>query len=471
MPFRRIRNGGILALLAIFGFYIILNLHEYWNYVEDSKGSVLLRNESTLRHYGELEEAPSPILETTLPGHGATHGFTFLDRLYARNGVFYIVTYNSTSFPPKLQMISQLKQLGGGYDLEKTEEELQFISPEEARTVLGNYFLPAKGVSVIINDPPESLNSYYQWWGEVILGFWRMYAVLGLYNGFTADALPLPERFILPNTDDEWRDYLHLNAPIMLAAFNRGQFTTQIVDRRIWLDNIRIRVTVVYERAILISRASALLHPLSVKYQNMVGSTMMLDVPDRFWEPIRTTTVQSILGRDIPYVDKHGITVNPPFPNSTGPVVTYISRQVAEERMLRQDDHERLVAALLELGSEGIAEVHIEYMEDLTFQMQFEVIARTTVLIGIHGAGLTHQLWMPATPKSTVIEIMHPNNYLYNYLMIALNMGHKHYMIWNDTVLTKEDSPEYGHTNDHFDNRAIPLHIPTVMSLVREQLR
>ncbi len=62
-------------------------------------------------------------------------------------------------------------------------------------------------------------------------------------------------------------------------------------------------------------------------------------------------------------------------------------------------------------------------------------------MIGVHGNGLTHELWMPRTPKSTVIEIFYPNceqlhahlsvcihtavGYLFDYEMLARNMGHK----------------------------------------------
>jgi hypothetical protein len=43
--------------------------------------------------------------------------------------------------------------------------------------------------------------------------------------------------------------------------------------------------------------------------------------------------------------------------------------------------------------------------EKMTKEEQLNLAARTTILLGVHGNGLTHLLWMPPTPTSAVIEM------------------------------------------------------------------
>lgn len=71
--------------------------------------------------------------------------------------------------------------------------------------------------------------------------------------------------------------------------------------------------------------------------------------------------------------------------NSTKtPVITYISRQEWGRRMLRDEDHKRLVAALNGLHEKYGWEVNVVSMDKLTRQEQFKLAGRTTVrfLIG-----------------------------------------------------------------------------------------
>lgn len=62
------------------------------------------------------------------------------------------------------------------------------------------------------------------------------------------------------------------------------------------------------------------------------------------------------------------------------PVVTYLSRQTAGHRRLRQETHEALVEGLAELEEEGVAEVHIEEFTDADPKdEQVAKLSRTTV--------------------------------------------------------------------------------------------
>ena len=106
----------------------------------------------------------------------------------------------------------------------------------------------------------------------------------------------------------------------------------------------------------------------------MISSTMELSAPARFWDPIRERIVGNLVGPDLPRPSK--------------PVVTYITRQTPNRRRkLSDSSHESLLSALRELHREGVCEVQV--VEETEGVKLVELVARSTVIIGVHGSGLT----------------------------------------------------------------------------------
>lgn len=59
------------------------------------------------------------------------------------------------------------------------------------------------------------------------------------------------------------------------------------------------------------------------------------------------------------------------------------------------------------------------------------------ILLGVHGNGLTHLVFMPPTRASTVIEIFYPGGFAHDYQWTTRALGMSHFAVWNDTyVLT-----------------------------------
>ena len=52
-------------------------------------------------------------------------------------------------------------------------------------------------------------------------------------------------------------------------------------------------------------------------------------------------------------------------------------------------------------------------------------------MIGVHGNGLSAQLWMQPTHRSTVIEIFVPDGFTYDYEYTARSLGLKHFGVWD----------------------------------------
>jgi len=197
---------------------------------------------------------------------------------------------------------------------------------------------------------------------------------------------------------------------------------------------------------------------------------MNVTVPTHFWEPLRQRLVLNTIAY-LPVLNTAGAVVSEP--KSPLPIVTYVSRQ-STGRRLNQESHDGLVKALEELAREGLCELHVRRMELLPFSQQVEAVARSTIILGVHGNGLTHQLWMPPSPRSTVIEIIFPKAYLHDYEMLARNSGHKHYAVWNDTTLTFPKGEWFkgvhGGRGQDLHGSNIPVHGPTVAQVIRERL-
>ncbi|KAF8886772.1 hypothetical protein BD779DRAFT_606449 [Infundibulicybe gibba] len=410
-------------------------------------------------HQADLKEWSN---ETTIPGP-RTHGFTIFDQLYLRGGVFYVVTSEPTNFPPRGHILSRPIDRTQGADTEPTDADLRFVSPAEAWPILGDRAILVEEMSMIMQDTPQFMHHYYHWWGEIILGAYRVYSAVPTTGG----PLPSPARFILPHSGDlEWKDRAGVDGPLMRAAFP----STAIETSSYWGDLQQLNQTFVFQRAMIINRSAAHRSPLANMWYKMISSTMNVTAPDRFWEAVRKPMLENVLGY-IPLLNDHGAVVSPPQLVSDKPIVTYISRQGGGRR-LRDEDHQALVAALEDLEAEGVCEVHVVRMELMTLKQQLDMASRSTIMLGVHGNGLTHTIWMPPSPRSTVFEIFIPEGYLFDYEMLARNMGHRHYAVWNDTFATYPKGAYHKGVKypEGFHGNQIPVFGPAIALRIRERL-
>ncbi|KDR72741.1 hypothetical protein GALMADRAFT_73703 [Galerina marginata CBS 339.88] len=400
---------------------------------------------------------------TTIPSGAHIQGFTVLDSLYMRDGTFFVVTADESQFPSRLDMIAKPIIKAEGVDSEPTDQDLLFLHP--STEILGGRVIRISGLSVIVNDPPSTMNNFYNWWGEIILGAWRVYSQLSVEGNST---LPLPSRFILPAVSNgEWRDKAEMTGPLMRIAFPHAS----VEQSDYWQDLVKLNSTVVFDRVILVSREAAYRHPYASRWLKMISGAMKLDIPTNFWQPIRDMVVDNMLGY-LPILNESGAVVAPSQARpSSKPVVTYISRQESTRR-LDEKDHEALIDALQALEDEGICEFHILGMERSTLLEQIKRTSTTTILVGVHGIGLTHQLWMPQSPKATLLEIVWPKAYVFDHEIIARNLGHKHYAVWNDTEVTYPEGNYYKgiYYGDEFNSNAIPVYGPTVVKIIKDRL-
>ena len=161
-------------------------------------------------------------------------------------------------------------------------------------------------------------------------------------------------------------------------------------------------------------------------------------------------------------------------------VISYISRQRSRHRKLVEKDHLGLIEALMELVKEkngerqaimdtldggnprdGLTrnsdegyippewEFNELYAEEMSKDDQIRAVSRTTVrmclcvacngadaifqfLVGVHGNGLSHLIFMKPNRYSTVIEIFYPEGFAHDYQWTTRALGMTHIAIWND---------------------------------------
>ena len=99
------------------------------------------------------------------------------------------------------------------------------------------------------------------------------------------------------------------------------------------------------------------------------------------------------------------------------PSICYIDRQNTQ-RHLPPGDHRWLVDYLQGLP---LPFQHL-HMEDLSPFAQFTAARSCRLLVGVHGNGLSHMIWMP--PRSTVVEFFYGQQFRYDYATLAQLMGH-----------------------------------------------
>lgn len=99
----------------------------------------------------------------------------------------------------------------------------------------------------------------------------------------------------------------------------------------------------------------------------------------------------------------------------------FISRNKSSRRKLKNENN--LIAILKKYNFE------IVYMEELNFKKQIEIMSKTKIVVGLHGAGLTNIIWMKK--NSHLIEIKPKSEkYLNCYFNISQALGlNYHYSI------------------------------------------
>ncbi|KAJ7644313.1 hypothetical protein FB45DRAFT_293252 [Roridomyces roridus] len=415
-------------------------------------------------------------------------GWTLFEDIYMSDGTLFIVSDNPSQFPEIRMMISTgLIAMATPENMaarEPTANEMVIISREEAANIWGadgtfaNRVLPVEGNTLLVNEPAQFLRHYYHFVAELFFGvqvFWH-----GAFYQSQNPAPPIHRMIFAHSNTEGWRDGPGMNTFFLQAAFP----SIHVEVQEAWEDRIALTANGNrvwhFPRLLLSDRSAA--HRGTIcgaqtqriaaeawKYMQMLGVR-----GTDWWEPVRSATLR--LAKTLPVYSGdtgpqaalgfHGAKTDAPKV-----VITYISRQRQPRRKLLDASHDSLVAALTQLvnSKNGLWELNIVTAETMTLEEQLLVVGRTDILLGVHGNGLTHLVMTPASPISTVIEILYPGGWAHDFQWTAVALQKSHFGIWNDTVQVKTANL-YPNYPEGFQGTEIPVHGPTVAQLIEEHL-
>ncbi|CDO72793.1 hypothetical protein BN946_scf184994.g46 [Trametes cinnabarina] len=464
----------------------------------------------------EAVDTSHTIPETTILSHAP--GWTLFQNVYMSNGTMYIVTSRPSSFPDISLMTST------GLPAENTPEniaarmptaeDMAFLTPQEAHDRWGgdvdkaekNRIWSVPGNTVIINEPSQFLDHYYHFCAEWLFGAWAFWQ--GAWNADVSpdsaaktDAPPI-HRAIFANAGAHgWRDRPGFNPYVFRSAF--PALTVEVLED--WDDRIVATSSPTaparawhFETVLFTDRSAAFRGPIcgsqtqriaaeATEHMRKAGNLTKL-----WWEPVRRAVLR-FAGVDERTLDL-GVRADAAVAANTRMqpgaaagsdgslrnnravsglydsdiVITYISRQAARRHLL-DPDHDALVAALEAMCKKHGWELNVVQAEKLSKEQQLAIAARTTLMLGVHGNGLTHLIMMPVTPVSTVIEIFYPQGFAQDYHWTAHALGMRHFAIWNDTYHTLPNKPQVNYP-EGFQGTEIPVYAPTVVQVIEERI-
>ncbi|KAK4690019.1 hypothetical protein P7C73_g82, partial [Tremellales sp. Uapishka_1] len=323
---------------------------------------------------------------------------------------------------------------------------------DDVAAVLGGVAVRKAGISMFFNDEKGktsvSFLKHYFHFGEVFLGGWRVLA--------TAGERDLPARLMYRTTPDDWRDAAGLTTWFQQSVMPN----TAVEESTIWNDRAKSGTTFLFDKLTITDRWAAHALGENPKYWNkMTADLPLLDAPMDWMGPLRSSMKTLALA--------DGCSVK--RQKSNVPVVTYVNRQLTGRR-LNSDDAEEFLKEMNKLHDEGVIEFNDAKMERKSRIEQFCMAMRSDIIMGVHGNGLSHALWMK--PGSAVLEFMFPGGFARDYAMIAELMRHDYYAIHNDTVFTedkwrKPDGYAVGQAQG-FHGSNIPLDAKFIAGLTRK---
>ncbi|EMD37594.1 hypothetical protein CERSUDRAFT_114243 [Gelatoporia subvermispora B] len=450
--------------------------------------------------------------ETTIVSHAP--GWTLFRNLYMSNGTLFIVTSEPRSSFPDIRLITSTGLAAENTPeniaaREPTAENMDFLTPAQARARWGgspdrwerNRVWSVEGNTYLFNDPPQFLDHYYHFCAELFFGAWAFWqgafnAVVDPANAALTTAPPV-HRAIFAHADATgWRDRPGFNAYFLRSAF--PSLTVEVEED--WLDRVIVTsATGEHARAfhfdtVLFTDRSAAFRGVLCGSQNQRTAaeayTYMMGegrLAKWWWEPLRRAVLR-FAGVDEAELDigvradkvvaaqnalpGSGVQVDRvrpnPLLNSQDVVVTYISRQGARRHLI-DEDHAALVLALTEMCASKGWELNVVQAERLSKEEQLSLAARTTIMLGVHGNGLTHLIMMPVTPISAVIEIFYPGGFAHDYEWTTRALGMRHFGVWNDTYNTYPVVPDVAYP-EGFQGTQIPVYPPTVVRIIEDRI-
>lgn len=215
-----------------------------------------------------------------------------------------------------------------------------------------------------------------------------------------------------------------------------------------WMTEVLPGIVAAFQR----TKAPVLINTNSLKYNHIIASLKLLDIPFLIHDIFKKTcTISSLHLVKVPVVaaynellfnkmknlffEKINITKN-----QTPKRKIYISRKKAPRRKVENEDE--LLPLLFEFGFEIVC------LEDYTLQDQIQLLSESKIVIGLHGAGLTNCMFM--NPSTILIELKAFNNDYWCFFSLARLFKLKYYYL-----LCQSDQNNHRDANINVDDKAL----------------
>ncbi|KAF9038352.1 hypothetical protein BDZ89DRAFT_982421 [Hymenopellis radicata] len=483
------RRDAVVIIIVLSAFYFVSALYIFPPTPIITSTDIHSNCNETNFNSSSLVSQGSQLPQTQVIAHAP--GWTLFRDLYMANGTLYILSSNESShFPEIRKMISvSMKAEASPENIaarEPTEYQMTFITPDTARRRWGLNNDTAVRVSTVsgntllFNDPPQFLAHYYHFVAELLVGTKAF-----LHGAFSAPFLrssphiqrplytqsqPSFDRAIFMHSDAKsWRDGPGFNAYFLRAAF--PSITVEVSDD--WQDRVDLTLENTrawhFPTAFLADRSSAFrgdacgsrTQRTAAEAWEFMVSKGALDLFGKWWDDVRTAVTRFAGGSVDSEQQEEEVRI------------VYVSRQGGRRRLI-QEDHERLVRELTSLVARKRAldkpwVLDIVEAQRMSKDEQIRLFSKATILLGVHGNGLSHLVLMNPQSTSTVIEIFFPQGFAHDYEWTTRALGMKHYGIWNDTYFTHSNHPRVNYP-EGFQGEAIPAYAPTIVKLIENRL-
>lgn len=373
----KILKGTLITLTALF-FTVFLTISIQFYKKNHSKRKLYQKIQK--KNWQDLD-----INKTTFKTLGSPGASTFKN-LFLHNNNFLINQVNhektdlSKLFNPKAKYKYAFKKCD---DTFLTDTQLTHRSKK----------LPGTTLILSSSDEMKSMQPHYFHFCEEFLLAWSTYK---------HENLPEIKTIIFPDTD-KWRGRANsINKKLIQAVAPDAQVISASE-----LDSLSKKYLLQFENAVIVDRHTCHLNDDVNFFNKMIIS----HVPY-----IRREYIQEIREALLKHLHTRNNTHNKPF-------ITYIRRN--SYRFLEPEFEKKLLSEIQnQFPNYSLNPV---WFENYTFAEQLQIIRNTKVLIGAHGNGLTHELFLPS--NSLVIEIFPEKAYSMDYQLFAELCGHEYFAL------------------------------------------
>lgn len=419
-------------LLVLVGSSLIVSYIQLYRLLQTRKAgheNNLLEHEPvrTMTHIDLTERVPNTIVQAHI------YGYTILDNIYFLKGIWYVVNADDI----------QLERVSKNANITR-------ISTDKVLTKFGSYIPRVPGTTYVFTErQPMRLQAHYFHFAENLLGLIMLHSFANLSS--------TPDRIFFPTQNEStiklvgWRDRPGMNAALLAHIFpnvvhiSKDSFETMY---------IKAPFARIFDRIAISDRDSAFMNDVNGKWIKMlVEMTEKVERKETEWPKLRAKAMRMM-----------GISTE------KGPrkVITYVTRKHDGSRKFHPDTEKELEAALMSLYSSYV--VNIINLGGMPFRKQVELVSKSDVLVGIHGNGFTHAIWM--SPGASLIEIFPYSCFSRGYELVARLMGLEYYAVQNDRVFRGPEIVARGFIQEKLNNPPTPvdLHIPSLITLLENIL-